>query len=155
MASANEPAALKIVVEDPQGNQQVAWEGRSDSFINAGKSPDGVLANLTVDKQGVIPLGKPIAFPDYVIRLFAKLDAADGLDVSDGVIQICVTQSNGVERQLNATDISYTTDYPAATVAGTWLEMGKGYTVPAGQKLRVGSITGKTPSVISIEDDTA
>jgi len=48
MASANEPGLLKIVAER-SGVERTLWQGRSDGPVNAGKSPDGVLANLTAD----------------------------------------------------------------------------------------------------------
>jgi len=154
MASANEPALLKLVVEDPAGNQFVAHKFRSDGAINAGKSPDGVLANLTFDKQMTPGLAGPVAGPGYRVRLFAKLDAADGLDVSDGVFQVAVTEDNGTERQLSASDLGISTDYPAATPAGQWIELGTGYLVPDGMRLRIGSATLKTPTVLSLEDDS-
>lgn len=160
MASANEPAILKCVVEDAVGNQYVAWKQRSDGAINAGKSPDGVLANLTVDKQVKLGMAGPIAKGGSKIRLFATLDAADGIDASDCVIQIGITEvtpsgSAISERQLSANDIQFSTDLPAATPAGSLIELGKGYTVPDGQYIRVGSASFSTPTVVSLEDDTA
>jgi hypothetical protein len=154
MASANEPADLKVVIEDPFGNQQICHKFRSDSAVNAGKSPDGVLANLTHDKQLKVPTAPPIASAGYKVRLFASLDAADGIDASDCVIQIPVTYADGTEKVLSASDIGFTTDLPAATPATYWVECGTGYTVPDGVRLRVGSASMLTPIVISLEDDT-
>lgn len=155
MASANEAGELRIVVEDPQGNQGICHKFRSDSAVNAGKSPDGVLANLTTDKQMKVGLGGPVATPGSRVRLFFKFDATDGLDVSDGVYQIPVTFDDGTERVLSASDLGISTDIPAATVAGSWIELGSGYLVPDGVRLRVGSKSMLTPIVISVEDDTA
>lgn len=155
MASANEPAELRIVAEDPFGNQVVCHKFRSDSAVNAGKSPDGVLANLTTDKQMKVGLAGPVLTGGWRVRLFAKLDAADGIDVSDGVFQIPVTYADGSERVLSAADIGATTDLPAATPASSWVELGTGYLVPDGVRIRVGSNTMLTPIVLSLEDDTA
>lgn len=160
MASLNEPALLKCVVEDAQGNQYVAWKQRSDGAINAGKSPDGVLANLTIDKQVKLGMSGPIAKGGSRIRLFAKLDASDGLDVSDGVFQIAITEVTPdgraiSERQLSASDLTLTTDYPASTPALQWIELGTGYIIPDGMFVRVGSASFSTPTVVSLEDDTA
>jgi len=159
MTSANEPALLKCVVEDAVGNQFVAWRQRSDGAINAGKSPDGVLANLTIDKQVKLGMSGPIAKGGSKIRLFATLDAADGIDASDCVVQIAVTEVTPdgrpiSERQLSASEIQFSTDLPAATVAGALVELGKGFTVPDGVYMRVGSASFSTPTVVSLEDDT-
>ena len=160
MASANEPALLKCVVENANGDQIVAWKQRSDGAIAAGFSPDGVLANKTIDKQVKLGMSGPIAKGGSKIRLMATLDAADGIDVSDGVFQVAVTEVTPdgrviSERQLSASDLQIATDLPAATVAGSLVEIGKGYTVPDGVFLRVGSASFSTPTVVSLEDDTA
>jgi hypothetical protein len=154
MASANEPADIRIVAEDPFGNQYVVHTARSDGAINAGKSPDGVLANLTHDKQVKLPVGGPVLVGGWKVRLLVNLDATDGLDVSDGVFQVAVTDATGAERQLSASDLGITTDFPAASPASSWLELGSGYTVPNGQRLRIGSLSLTTPTVVSVEDDT-
>jgi hypothetical protein len=154
MASLNEPANLRIVAEDPNGNQFVVRTFRSDSAVNAGKSPDGVLANLTIDKQLRMGLAGPVLMGGWRVRLLAQLDAADGLDVSDGVFQIPMTLSDGTEKTLGASELQISTDYPAATPAGHWIEIGKGYTLPDGQRARIGSASGLSPVVISLEDDS-
>jgi len=155
MASANEPGEIRVIVEDVMGNQSVCYKFRSDSAINAGKSPDGVLANLTVDKQVKVGLAGPIATGGSKIRLFAKLDAADGIDASDCVIQVPITEDNGTQRVLNGTDFGFTVDLPAATPADNLIELGTGYTILQGARCRVGSADKTVPIVISIEDDTA
>lgn len=155
MASANEPADLKIVIEDAFGNQQVCHKFRSDSAVNAGKSPDGILANLTHDKQMKVPTAPPIGKGGDRVRIFASLDAADGIDASDCVIQVPVTYADGTEKSLSASDFGFTTDLPAATPAGNLVELGTGYLIPDGVRLRVGSASMLSPIVISLEDDTA
>jgi len=160
MASGNEPGLLRIVVEDAGGNQYIAHTIRSDSAVNAGKSPDGVLANLTIDKQVKLGLAGPIAKGGSRIRLLFKFDSTDGLDVSDGVYQVAVTEvlPDGraiAERNLSASDLGIATDIPAATPAGSWIELGTGFQIPQGQYFRVGSASLSTPTVLSVEDDTA
>lgn len=150
MASANEAGLIKVVVERA-GVQKTAFQFRSDSAINAGKSPDGVLANLTTDKWmkvAKVPLG--ITAGD-TIRLLFKFDAADGLDASDCVIQIPYYE-DGVFKPLNAASFAFTTDIPAATPAGQWVELGTGYNVPANVRF---AQLGGGDIVLSIEDDTA
>ena len=150
MASANEPGVLRLVVERADGLQKVAYQVRSDSAVNAGKSPDGVLANLTADKQVHIGyIGPKLSAGDKVHLMF-KLDAADGIDVSDCVIQVPYWE-DGNQRQLNATDFVATTDLPAGTLAGAWVELGTGYTVPSNVR---SARLGNGNIVLSIEDDT-
>lgn len=154
MASANEPGEVRIIAEDIMGNQSVCYKFRSDSALNAGKSPEGVLANLTVDKQVKVGLAGPVARGGWKIRLMFKFDSTDGLDASDCVIQVPVTEDNGTQRVLNASDFGFTTDLPASTPADSLIELGTGYTVPEGARLRVGSADKTVPIVLSIEDDT-
>jgi hypothetical protein len=150
MASANEAGVLRIVAESPEGHQIVTHTYRSDGFINAGKSPDGVLANLTRDKWAFIPKADyPVLSGGWRIRLLFKLDAQDGLDASDGVIQIPLTVKGQGIQFLSAADLGHTVDFPASTTLGTWHELGTGYTVPNGQQVKIGGDYG----VISVEDD--
>lgn len=151
MASANEPAVLEIRVERAGLGEFVLFRDRSDGPINAGKSPDGVLANLTIDKQMFVPFMGPILHGGDIVRIYAKFDAADGIDVSDGVYRLPFWE-NGIYRPLNATDLGITTDLPAATLAGNWTALGAGYTIPNSvQQARFGNGS----IVVSVEDDTA
>ncbi len=154
MASVNEPCDIRVVAEDPYGNQRVAHKFRSDGAINAGSSPDGVLANLTHDKQMKVGLAGPVMTGGWRVRLLINLDAADGIDVSDCIVQIPITHADGAEHQLGASDFGIATDIPAAAPAGSWFELGTGFAVPDGDRIRIGSGTKETPIVISIEDDT-
>lgn len=151
MASANEPGLIRLNIERPDGREKVAYQIRSDSPVNAGKSPDGVLANLTADKQIYLARTGPNLTAGDKIHLLFKLDASDGLDASDCVIQIPYWE-DGNFRQLNAADLGFTTDIPAATPAGSWTELGTGYTVPSQVKT---AYLGNGNVVLSIEDDTA
>lgn len=150
MASANEPGMIEVRLYRPGKGEKTWLTARSDGNINAGKSPDGVLANLTVDKQLYIRGKHPIrARGGDIVRIYFKPDSADGLDVSDGVYRIPYWE-NGSFHELNATDLGITTDLPAGTLAGNWVALGAGYTVPNGV---VGEF-GEGSIVISVEDDT-
>jgi hypothetical protein len=150
MASANEPGLIEVRVSRQGKGEHALLTARSDSNINAGKSPDGVLANLTVDKQLYIPQNPtPILAGDKIVVYF-KPDSADGLDVSDGVYYLPFYE-NGSFRPLNATDLGITTDLPAGTLAGNWVALGAGYTVP--NSVRQANFGGGS-IVISVEDDT-
>jgi len=151
MASANEPGLIEVRVDRSGLGEKLLGRWRSDTNINAGKSPDGVLANLTVDKQLYIPFSGPMLKAGDIVRIYFKPDAADGLDVSDGVYLLPYWE-NGAYRQLNATDLGITTDLPAGTLAGNWVALGAGYTIPNSvQSARFGNGS----IVISVEDDTA
>jgi hypothetical protein len=149
MASANEPGVIQIIAISPTGQRLVLRQDRSDSPINAGKSPDGVLANLTIDKQMYQAPAGPWLKGGVVLAIEFTFDGTDGLDVSDGVIQVPITFQGGLTRTLNATDFGNTTDLPAASV-GT-VRLGAGYTIPNGQMVKFGG----GPIVVSVEDDTA
>lgn len=155
MASANEPGSVRVVIEDANGNQQVTHTHRNGGAVSAGGSPDGVLANLTADKQLIVPIAGRVASTGDKIRLLMSLDATDGIDASDCVVSVAVTEDNGTETQLTATDFGFTTDLPAATPATSWVELGTGYSVPDSKRIRIGSASNVTPTVISVEDDTA
>ena len=151
MASANEPGQIEVRVWRSGLGEKPLFNARSDSSINAGKSPDGVLANLTVDKQVFIPFQGPILRAGDIIRLYFKFDATDGLDVSDGVYWLPLWE-DGVYHQLNAADLGIATDIPAASVINTWIALGAGYTIPTSVKA---ARLGNGSVVISVEDDTA
>ena len=80
MVSANEAGELKIVCERSDGRTKTAWSGRSDGTINAGKSPDGVLANLTADKHVFVGYMGPTLAGGDIVRIMFKPDATDGLE---------------------------------------------------------------------------
>lgn len=152
MVSANEPGVIRIYAVSPEGQKIKTHEYRSDGPINAGKSPDGVLANLTADKHLYMPKFDGVVLTGgWKVVLGFTFDAADGLDVSDGFIQIPLTVQNGGVKYLNATDLGNTTDIPAATPAGAEIQLGAGYTIPNGQRVKIGGGS----AVISVEDDTA
>lgn len=151
MASANEPADLFVIAEDTLGNQSRVFSFRSDGPVAAGFSPDGVLANTTVDKQMKVPIAGPVLQGGWKVRVFTSLDAADGIDASDCIMLIPITFSDGSIRQLSTSDIGFTTDLPASTPATSLLELGTGYTIPEGTTAQLGG----GPIVMSLEDDTA
>jgi len=104
-----------------------------------------------MQKQLFVPYSGPQLTGGDIVRVMFKLDAADGLDVSDGIIQIPYWE-DGVQRTLNATDIGNSTDIPAATPAGAWIALGAGYTIPNSVKR---ARFGNGHLVLSIEDDTS
>jgi len=151
MASATEPGLIRITVERSGLGEKVLLQARSDGPINAGGSPDGALANKTADKQLFIPYSGPVMKGGDIIHLYFKFDSADGLDASDCTIMVPIWE-DGVFRQLNASDFGFSTDVPASTPAGYWVELGTGYTIPSNVSQ---ARFGNGHIVVAIEDDTA
>jgi len=148
MASANEPGDLRIVAERSDGLSKVVWSGRSDGPVCAGKSPDGVLANLTADKQLYVGYMGPVLSGGDTVRVFFKPDSTDGLDVSDGVTMIPIWL-DGLKKDINNSDLGNTTDLTPIT--GRWQELGTGYDIPSSVKQ---ARLGNGQMVISVEDDS-
>lgn len=151
MVSANEPGTIRLYAVTPDRRRIMIGSFRNGGPVSAGGSPDAVLANLTADKQLFQPVGGPVMTTGWIFQATLAIDATDGLDASDAVISIPLTEDNGVVRFLNSTDLAYATDYPAATPASVELAIGAGFTIPAGSRFKFGG----GPIVISIEDDTA
>jgi len=152
MVSAIAEGEHRIVAEDAQGNRTILFSANNQGAISGGGSVDGVPTNTTADKLQVIPYGGAVVSTGQRIILQTKLSAADGLDATDAFIQLCFTRPDGSEKILASTDLGYTTDYPAATPATHWIDLGTGYQLLEGERLRIGSRLG-TPSMISIQDD--
>lgn len=151
MASANEPGLLRLYAVNPGRQRILIGSFRNGGPVSAGNSPDGVLANLTADKQLFQPVGGPVMTTGWTLQPTIALDASDGIDASDCVISIPLTEDNGVVRFINPADLGFTADFPASTPASVELPIGTGFTIPAGSRFKFGG----GPIVISIEDDTA
>lgn len=151
MASVTEPGVLRLYAVTPQNQEIEVASFRNGGPVSAGGSPDGVLANLTADKQLFQGIGGPTMTTGWKFRVKIILDAADGIDASDCVFSIPIISDDGVIRYLDATDLGFTTDLPAASPASVPLPLGDGYTIPSGTRYKFGG----GPIVISVEDDTA
>jgi hypothetical protein len=150
MASANEAGNLYVMAVSPEGQKIPVFVARNGGAISAGKSPDGVLANLTFDKWIFMPLSNVELTGGWKVQLILNMDATDGLDASDSYIDLPISIAGQGIRHLSAADLGYTTDYPAATPAACDISLGAGYTIPNGQRVRIGG----DRCAISIEDDS-
>jgi len=148
MASAIENGEIKVYAVESNGQRHLTHRFRSEGIISAGGSPDGVLANLTADKWSFVPRCNLILKKDWKVIMAFKSDGADGLDVSDCVINFPLFISGGGQKTLNTTDLGITSDLTC--VAGTEQDLGTGYTITDGR-----CNLGGAPAVISIQDDTA
>jgi len=151
MASATEAGVLKIYAISPEGQRILTHQYQNGGSISAGGSPDGVLANLTADKHVFIPKNDSVVLTGgWKVALTLTMDASDGLDCSDGRMALPLTIRGAGVKLLSLADIQFTSDYPAASLAGVELPLGAGYTIPDGQYAKIGGATG----YISIEDDS-
>lgn len=151
MASATEAGTIRVYAVEPNGHRHLVYQARNGGAISAGGSPDGVLANKTVDTQVFWPKKQPVMSGGWKVMVTLAMDAADGLDASDSYIEIPISIKGAGVRHLNASDLSYTTDLPASTPASVETPIGTGYTIPNGEL----AVIGGAHCVISIEDDTA
>jgi len=150
MASATIAGTLRLYAITPAKERIQVATYRNGQAISAGGSPDGVLANLTADKQLFQPVGGPVMTTGWVLAATIAIDATDGMDASDAVFNIPITEDTGVPRFLSTTDLGYTVDLPAATPADVEVPLGAGFTIPAGSRFKFGG----GPIVISVENDT-
>jgi len=152
MASVTEPGTLRVYAVTPEG-QKVGpvYQARNGGPISAGGSPDGVLANKTADKWAYMPKSNVVLSGGWKVFATIELDAADGIDASDCYVDIPITIKGAGIKHLNASDLGFSTDYPASTPAAIELPLGAGYTIPNGQLVKIGG----DKAAISIEDDTA
>ena len=152
MASAPLPGAIARIyaVRGDTGAKKLLHTCVNEVF-NAGGSPDGVLANLTVDKWARLPLNttRLSGTRGDVVAMTMELTAADGSDASDCILRLPIISSTGGIKHLTMADIGFTTDVPAATAASVEIPLGAGYSVPYGEVVQVGG----GPAVISLEND--
>lgn len=145
MASAQEPGLVKLYVEKPNGLRYKVLEMRTEE-AGPGGAPDHVVSANTDKWRFLARQGGQIERGDKFI-LAVVLDASDGLDVSDCVYSIPVTNlSNGLVERITDAQFTQSDITPAAateTVLGT-------YEFTSGGKQFGGGHVG-----IFIEDDTA
>ena len=151
MASATAPGTIRVYAVSPDGKKYMTHSYRNGGAVSAGGSPSGVLANKTADKWVFFPLSNVVLSGGWKVQMTLEMEAADGLDASDAYIELPITFKGEGVRTLNATNLGYTVDIPAATAASIEVPIGSGYSIPDGKFAKIGGSVG----VISIEDDTA
>lgn len=151
MASATEPGIIRVYATEPNGHKHLVYQFKNGGAISAGGSPDGVLANKTIDTQVFIAKKAPVMSGGWKVQMTLELEGADGLDASDSYIELPISIKGAGVRHLSAANLGYTTDLPAATPASVEIPIGAGYTIPNGEF----AVIGGSHCVISIEDDTA
>lgn len=155
MASAQEPCQIRLVAENPSGDTLAIFEKRVEETSGGGNSADGTISISYEKWPFLAPSGPPLG-KDVKLRLQVKLDATDGIDVSDGKVIIPYTDAKGNARQLTQASFGLnaaTYDLPAASPINVWLDVGTAYTIVE-DRIQIGHpVNGKY--FVSIEDDTA
>lgn len=133
-------ATLRIYAVSPSDDKIKLFSGVNEQ-TGPGGSQDGVQATVKANELPIMPVNQTPIPGGWKLVVTGQMAAADGADASDSVFNIPVVEANGGLRYLTAADIGYTTDLPAASVAGVEHQLGAGYTVPQNQTLRLGGGT--------------
>ena len=122
MASAQEPGIVKLYVEKPSGARFPVFNMRTEE-AGPGGAPDHVVSANT-DKWRFQPVVGGVIDRGDKLVMTVTLDASDGIDVSDCVFSIPITNlSNGLVERITDADFTMSDITPAAnteTVLGTY-----------------------------------
>ncbi len=150
MASGQCPQAkITIYGVDPSGAKKPLFKGVNEQ-TGPGGSPDGVQATTKANEIPFMPASGVVLPGGYKIVAYVTLKTADGIDASDCVLNIPILR-NGALEYLSASELNFTTDHPAGTLANVETQLGSGYTIPENDRVQVGGGN----YFISIENDTA
>lgn len=154
MASIQEPGQVEIWAVRVDGTRKKVAAGHVTHFAPAGGAPDGALASVkTPDQQAYQPVNGPILRPYDKIEVVFIAEGADGIDVSDSIWVIPVTEYGrdgsvvGV-KFLSRGDFANPAPADYTTVASIPVVVGGYRVTEAG--LRVGG----GPIYLDIQDDT-
>lgn len=107
MASAQLASKVKLIAQRRDGASKKVTEGHVSVFAPAGGAPDGALASTTaIDARHVIPAGGPMLRPDDKILVEVTTEAGDGVDASDCVWAVPVTEYDVNGRVLGVKHLS-------------------------------------------------
>jgi len=142
-------AIIRVYAESPQGDRKLLFSGINEQ-TGPGGSPDGAQATVKANELPFMPLNGFQVAAGWKIVVTGEMTAADGADASDSIMNIPYTDQGGVLKYLSVSDVGYTTDLPAASVASVQHQLGAGKTVPEGESWRLGGGT----YFLSWENDT-
>jgi len=152
----NTGAEVILYAESPAGNRTVIFKGVNEQ-TGPGGSPDGVQATVKANELPRMPLSTKVIPGGFKIVPVVKLKIADGVDTSDCVVSVPVTDQAGNLKYITRTDFGITTDLPASTPADLEIDLGTGYELANNEILRLGGSDGSMGATyfISVENDTA
>lgn len=154
MASVQEAGTVEIWATRSDGARRKVWSGNVANSAPAGGAPDGANASVsTPEKRIYLPASGPILRRDDKIEVVFTADGADGIDVSDSIWIIPVTEISkdgkmGVKYLgrgdfTSPTPADYTTVANIPTIVGGYLVVEHGLQIGGG------------PLYLDIQDDTA
>jgi len=152
MASGAAPGAkILIYGVTPSRSKTTLFQGVNEQ-TGPGGAPDAVQATTKANELPFLPVQNIELKGGDKLMIFTVLTVSDGLDLSDGVFNIPIIRNGNLE-YLSSADfvISTATDYPASTPAGVELQLGTGYVVPEGDRIKLGGGN----YFISVQNDTA
>jgi len=129
-------AELRVYGVTPAGDKKRLFQGINEQ-TGPGGSPDGAQATVKDNELPYMPLNPIKLKGGDKIVLYGVMKTADGADASDSIINLPIMR-NGALEYLSASDLGYTSDLPAASVANVEHQLGAGYTVPQGDVVQVG-----------------
>ena len=93
MASAQEAGQVTIYAVRRDGLRKKVSSGHISVYAPGGGAADGALSSVpNIDQRNVVPVSGPMLRPDDKIEVEFTAEGADGLDASDSVWAIPVTE---------------------------------------------------------------
>lgn len=150
MASAANPQAkILMYAVSADGRKKRLFQGVNEQTGPSG-SPDGVQAVVKANELPFMPVQNFELKGGDRLVMYTVLTVADGIDASDCVFNVPIMRNGNLE-YVSASDLGFTTDYPASTPVNVELQLGSGYTVPESDKIKLGGGN----YFISVQNDTA
>lgn len=152
----NTGAEIIIFAENPAGDRVILFKGVNEQ-TGPGGSPDGVQATVKSNELPRMPLSNKVLMGGMKIIPAVRLKVADGVDASDCVFNIPVTDNAGNLKYLTTADLNISTDLPASTPANQIVDLGSGYELANNEVLRLGGSDGGMGATyfMSVENDAA
>lgn len=147
MASAQEPALVRLYRSQPNGNKTLIAQARVEQLAPAGGAPDGAAASVSTPEK-LLTINSPVTLVnDDVLLVSVELDASDGLDASDCIWSVPLVTNQGSKTigRAQFANPAFADLTPAASVE-TFIA---GYRVVEGQARLSGKI------YLDLQDDTA
>lgn len=140
-------AEIRVYAVSPGGDRKRLFQGINEQ-TGPGGSQDGAQAVVKDNELPFMPVHPFVLKGGDKLMVYGVMKTAGGADASDSVFNIPIRR-NGALEFLSRADVGYTVDIPASSVADVEHQLGKGYTVPEGDRVQLGG--GKY--FISWEDD--
>lgn len=149
MASLQEPGTVVIYRRTPDGRKDPLLDMRVEVLAPSGGAPDAAAASVVTPEKRVVIGTVPVTLEiDDILELSFTADGADGIDVSDSIWQIPMTDSYGKVFYLSQGQFANPAAADYTTVAATEKTV-------AGWRATRRSRLGGGPIYIDIQDDTA